>query len=243
MKTYKLILKPVCIVLVFLAAGIVTAAGSGNTNFSKMIFVRGGYYRPLFKEVNSSNEEFVKSFYIDSNPVTNREYLAFVKANPEWRKSKIKNLFADKNYLRSWENDLEPGNIISDNEPVTNISWFAANAYCKWVGKRLPTVDEWEYYLNKTGKNTNIHSGRALHEWTFDFNETDIQAGSVCGGAGASSNDPTNYNAFLRFGFRNSLKANYSLDDLGLRCVASTGKNELVDSSQGKIKNIGMRRL
>src|SRR5690606_35888972 len=29
--------------------------------------------------------------------------------------------------------------------PVTEVSWFAAKAYCESVGKRLPTMDEWEY--------------------------------------------------------------------------------------------------
>ena len=26
-----------------------------------------------------------------------------------------------------------------------NVSWFAAEAYARWKGKRLPTTDEWEY--------------------------------------------------------------------------------------------------
>ena len=37
-------------------------------------------------------------------------------------------------------------------QPVTNVSWFAARAYCKSLDKRLPTVDEWEYVARASSK-------------------------------------------------------------------------------------------
>jgi sulfatase modifying factor 1 len=57
----------------------------------------------------------------------------------------VKSLFADKNYLVEWINDTTLRKDMDLKSPITNVSWFAANDYCKCQGKRLPTIDEWEY--------------------------------------------------------------------------------------------------
>jgi eukaryotic-like serine/threonine-protein kinase len=72
----------------------------------------------------------VEPFLIDKFEVTNELYYEFVRQmNRQAPKHWIDGLYS-------------PGEA---NYPVVNINWFEARDYCEWMGKRLPSEEEWEF--------------------------------------------------------------------------------------------------
>ncbi len=85
---------------------------------------------------------YLDDFYIDKYEVTNADYKKFVDANPIFSKTHFPDDFHDGNYLAHWTADTYPTG--KELHPVRYVSWYAALAYARWVGKRLPTEAEWE---------------------------------------------------------------------------------------------------
>jgi iron(II)-dependent oxidoreductase len=101
----------------------------------------------------------VAAFRLDRRPVTNAQFAGFVDgggyAIPEywsdegwaWREAN------DVEHPHAWVRDgrgwlarslFEPREI-DPSEPVWGVSWYEADAYARWAGRRLPTEVEWEY--------------------------------------------------------------------------------------------------
>lgn len=139
---------------------------SFRKNNNKTVPIQGGFYVPLYSL--DSQKVFVKNFSMDVYPVTNEDYLVFVKKHPEWKKSKVKQLFADSNYLYHWKNDTTFSANVS-NSPVVDVSWFASKKYCECQGKRLPTTAEWELAARASTTKIDASKDTLFNQWILNW--------------------------------------------------------------------------
>jgi formylglycine-generating enzyme required for sulfatase activity len=124
--------------------------------------IEAGSLKSVLPLTADATEVAIDDFLLARKPVTNRDFLGFVVRNPDWRRDTVPPLFADQNYLAHWEGTLTPGHAAPAEQPVTNVSWFAARAYCEAEGGRLPTWHEWEYVAAANETQTD---GRANPAW------------------------------------------------------------------------------
>jgi ergothioneine biosynthesis protein EgtB len=120
----------------------------------------------VFDNEREPHPVYVAPFRIDTQLVTNAQYLEFVQdggyqnraywsaAGGEWLMRQEQG-WGVLRYGR--------GCAFNPHEPVRHVSLFEAQAYCAWAGRRLPLEAEWEYAA--VSPLPGFHWGQ-LWEWT-----------------------------------------------------------------------------
>lgn len=146
---------------------IATSLWSQN---APMVSIKRGAYVPLYGTTDKKPVE-IAAFEMDVYPVTNAQFVTFLKKYPAYTRSKMKGIFADKSYLSQWESDFNYGKNNLSNAPVTNVSWFTAKKYCECQGKRLPTMDEWEYVAMADEKRIDARTKEDFNKYIMSWYE------------------------------------------------------------------------
>ncbi len=159
-------MKTLRVIAVLLASAAGWAAAEEGAPAGMVRIEGGSYLRPLERD---ARPRVVRPYLLDVRQVTNAEFLEFVARHPEWRRSQVNRLFADTGYLAHWAGDLELGPAAPPEAPVVRVSWHAARAYLKSHGKRLPTVDEWEFAARADAETADASADptfkRAILDW------------------------------------------------------------------------------
>lgn len=153
-----------------------------QNDLPEMIFVKGGKF--LMGSKDGYDDELpihqvtLSDFYIGKYEVTVKQYKLFCKETGHPFPSKPDKSWYEEHYkIKEW--------IWRDNNPIVNVNWYDATAYCNWLSKKtgenytLPTEAQWEYAARGGSKADNyIYSGSNSLKKVAWYDETTAERGS-----------------------------------------------------------------
>ena len=173
-------MRAVCLTLLLALAAAAPAAGAAAAGTRAKI--SGGSFATILPPAPKVKQATVRAFEMDRRTVSNADFARFVAGQPRWRRDRVARVFADDGYLRHWEGPATPGAAIAA-QPVTQVSWFAAKAYCEAQGARLPTWYEWEFVSAAGDKVPDARRDPAWRQAILDWYARPASAGLPASGA------------------------------------------------------------
>jgi ergothioneine biosynthesis protein EgtB len=132
---------------------------------AQMVEIPGGLFEIgysgngfCYDNEHPKHKVYLQPFKIDVTPVSNGEYMKFIEdkgyedfrywladgwdlvSEQKWKAP----LYWERTGDMWMKKDFRGYTEIDPDEPVNNVSYYEADAYSKWAGKRLPTEAEWE---------------------------------------------------------------------------------------------------
>ena len=147
--------------LLALAPAPAGASGPQQGNAPQWRTIAGGAFRSSVKFEEDRAVLPVATFQMTARPVSNAQFAAFVQRQPQWRRDRVPALFSSPGYLGHWATPEAPGGTLDPDAPVVHVNWYAADAYCRDAGGRLPDFIEWEYAAAADATRTDARGDRA----------------------------------------------------------------------------------
>jgi ergothioneine biosynthesis protein EgtB len=130
-----------------------------------------------FDNESPRHRMLMTAYALCSRLVTNGEYLEFIAAGgyrrPEywladgWRAAREQGwqapLYWESIDGRWWLFTLAGMRALNEHEPVCHVSFYEADAYARWAGKRLPSEAEWETIARGESVKGNLRETGYLH--------------------------------------------------------------------------------
>ncbi|MCW5765235.1 MAG: formylglycine-generating enzyme family protein [Phycisphaeraceae bacterium] len=141
----------------------------------------------------------------------------------------------------NWRHPGGPGTTIEgrDQEPVVQVSWDDAVAYCRWAGKRLPTEAEWEFAA-RGGLDRKVNvwgdepvSPERANTWQGRFPDANTRQDGYAGAAPVGRFPPNGYGLYDMAGNVWEWCADAYRDDAYARRVGAAGPGVLIVNPAG----------